>query len=202
MTQNFESDIILRLKKGDPRVMAPLFKMYHKSFYYFARQLVQNDEQAEDIVADAFVTLWEKRTDFEALASIRAYMFTIIKHKCLNYLKHIQRKNASLKEILHLAEKDENVVESKMIKANLLQIILQEVESLPPIRRKIFKMIYLEDLSVFEISQKLNISTDTVRVQKARALNGLKTMILKKGILVTASHAAGGIYFFQLLHSL
>ena len=60
---------------------------------------------------------------------------------------------------------------------------IPKVENLPPIRRKIFKMIYLEDLSIFEIATKLNITVDTVRVQKARALHGLRTAILKKGIL-------------------
>ncbi len=193
-----ERDIIVRLKKGDQRAMAPLFKLYHKSLCYFARQLVDNEGQAEDIVADAFVKLSQKNADFENFASIRAFMYVTIRNSCCNYLKHIQRRTASHKEILHPAEKDENYIESKMIKADLLQVILQEVESLPPIRRKIFKMIYLEDLSIFEIATKLNITVDTVRVQKARALHGLRTAILKKGILITASHFTGALCFFKI----
>jgi len=195
-----DRDIIMRLKKGDQRAMAPLFKLYHKSLCYFARQLVDNEGQAEDIVADAFLKLWQKNTDFENLAGIRAFMYVTIRNSCCNYLKHIRRRTASHEEILHLAEKDENYIESKMIKADLLQIILLEVENLPPIRRKIFKMIYLEDLSIFEIATRLNITVDTVRVQKARALHGLRTAILKKGILVTVSQVGAGLCFFEFFN--
>jgi RNA polymerase sigma-19 factor, ECF subfamily len=193
-----ERDIIVRLKKGDQKAMAPIFKLYHKSLCYFARQLVDNDEQAEDIVAETFLKVWQRHNDFETLSGIRAFMYITTRNASFDYLKHIQRKTASHQEILHLAEKDENYVESKMIKADLLQVILQEVEYLPPIRRKIFKMIYLEDLSIFEIATRLNITVDTVRVQKARALHGIRTAILKKGILLTASHLGAGIFFLEL----
>lgn len=183
-----ERDIIRRLREGDQRAMAPIFKLYHKSLCYFARQLVDNDGQAEDIVADAFIKVWQKNRDFESLASIRSFMYVAIRNSCCNYLKHIQRKTASHQKILQLAEKDEEYIESKMIKADMMQVILQEVEYLPPIRRKIFKMIFLEDLSIFEIAAKLNITVDTVRVQKAKAIHGIRTAVLKKGILITASH--------------
>lgn len=194
-----EQDIIARLKQGDHKAMAILFRHYHKSLCYFARQLVDNDEQARDIVADAFVKLWEKNEDFDSLAKIRGFMYVTIRNSCCNYLKHITRKTASHEEILHLAQKNENYIESKMIKADLLQVVLQEVENLPPIRRKIFKMIYLEDLSIFEIATRLNITVDTVRVQKARALHGLRASILKKGILISASYMCSGILFFEEL---
>lgn len=179
--------------------MAPIFKLYHKSLCYFARQLVNNDGQADDIVADAFIKVWQKKDDFENLVSIKAFMYVTIRNSCCNYLKHIRRRTASHEEILRMAEKDEDYIESKMIKADLLQVVLQEVENLPPVRRKIFKMIYLEDLSIFEIAKKLNITVDTVRVQKARALHGIRSVILKKGILLTTSHL-GGLCFFKLLN--
>ena len=194
-----EREIIERLKKGDERAMAPLFKLYNKSLYYFARQIVDNDGQAEDIVADAFLKLWQKNGDFDSLSGVRAFMYVTIRNSCFNYLKHIRRKTASHQEILHLAKDEEDYIESQMIKADLLQLILQEVETLPPIRRKIFKMIYLEDLSIFEIATRLNITVDTVRVQKARALHGLRATILKKGILFTTSYIGMELLFFYAI---
>src|ERR1700704_5280439 len=108
-----EKEIIERLKKGDERAMAPLFKLYNKSLYYFARQLVDNDGQAEDIVADAFIKLWQKNGDFDSLPDIMAFMFFTVKNSCCNYLKHIKRKTASHQEILHLTKDEEDYVESK-----------------------------------------------------------------------------------------
>lgn len=179
--------------------MGPIFKLYNKSLFYFARQLVDNDGQAEDIVADAFIKLWQKNNDFDSLSAIRSFMYVTVRNGCCNYLKHVKRKTASHEEILHLTKDEEDYIESKMVKANLLEIILEEVESLPPIRRKIFKMIYLEDLSIFEIATKLGITVDTVRVQKARALHGLRTAILKKGMLLTASYTSTLLVLFNVI---
>lgn len=194
-----EREIIERLRKGDQRAMAPIFKLYNKSLYYFARQLVDNDGQAEDIVADAFIKLWQRSGDFDSLSGIKSFMYVTVRNSCCNYLKHVRRKTASHEEIVHLSRNDEDYIESQMIKANLLQVILQEVETLPPIRRKIFKMIYLEDLSIFEIASRLGITVDTVRVQKARALHGLRTTILKKGILLTASQISTVLFLFKIV---
>ncbi len=194
-----EREIIERLRKGDQRAMAPIFKLYNKSLYYFARQLVDNDGQAEDIVADAFIKLWQRSGDFDSLSGIKSFMYVTVRNSWCNYLKHVRRKTASHEEIVHLSRNDEDYIESQMIKANLLQVILQEVETLPPIRRKIFKMIYLEDLSIFEIASRLGITVDTVRVQKARALHGLRTTILKKGILLTASQISTVLFLFKIV---
>jgi RNA polymerase sigma-70 factor (family 1) len=174
-----EREIIKRFREGHEKAMDPIFKLYHKSLLYFGRQLVDNDGQAEDIVADAFIKLWQKNTDFENLASIRAFMYVTIRNSCCNYLKHVQRKTASHQKILHSTEKSEDFIESKMIKANLMQFVLQEIENLPPIRRKIFKMLYFDDMSVNEVCAKLDITDDTVRVQKARALHTLRGVMKK-----------------------
>jgi RNA polymerase sigma-70 factor (ECF subfamily) len=194
-----EKDIINRLRDDDGRAMVPIFKLYHRSLFYFAKQMVSNEEQAEDLVADTFLKLWQKRTEFEDLESIKAFMIVALRNASLNHLKHIQRKTASHKEILHSSELNNDYIEAKMIKANLLQIIFQEVESLPPIRRKIFKMIFLEDLSIFEIASRLNVTTDTVRVQKARAIHALRTAILKKGIVSDAATVAAGLLILKNL---
>jgi RNA polymerase sigma-70 factor (family 1) len=178
-----ERDIIARLKDSDGRAMVSIFKLYHKSFYYLARQIVKNDEQAEDIVSDCFLKLWNRRGEFKSLDSIRAFMHVIIKNASIDYIRHLEKKSTSHQEILQQSEKDTDYIESKMIKTDLLQLILQEVEALPPIRRKIFKLIFLEDMTVFEISRILNISVDTVRVQKAKAIHGLRSAILNKGLL-------------------
>jgi RNA polymerase sigma-70 factor (family 1) len=178
-----ERDIITRLKENDSRAIVSIFKLYHRSFFYLARNIVKNDEQAEDIVSECFFKLWKRRGDFKNLDSIRAFMHVIIKNASIDYIRHTETKLTSHQEILQQAEKDVNYIESKIIKTELLQLILQEVETLPPMRRKIFKLHFLEDMTVFEIARVLNITADTVRVQKAKALQGLRNAFLNKGLL-------------------
>jgi len=99
-------------------------------------------------------------------------------------------------ELFYLAENSEAFIQSRMAKAEVLQAILYEVETLPPVRRQIFKMIYLDDLSTNEIAQQLNITADTVRVQKARALNSLRTQVLKKGLMSLTLLLAVAVFIY------
>lgn len=193
-----ERDIIRRLRDDDGKAMVSIFKLYHKSFFYLAREIVKNNEQAEDIVAECFLRLWKKRNEFKSLDGIRAFMHVIIKNASIDYIRRIQKKSISHQQILQHAEYDVNDIENKMIKAELLQLILQEVEALPPMRRKIFKLIFLEDMTVFEIARILNISVDTVRVQKAKALHGLRSIVLNNRLLSILPHVYIAYYFRSL----
>jgi RNA polymerase sigma factor (sigma-70 family) len=114
---SLDIDILVRFKKGDDKALAYIFKLYHKGLCYFARQLVNDDRQAEDIVADTFLKLWQRHTDFKTLSNIKNFLYITTRHSCYDYLKHIRRKAASHEEILHLAQKDEDYIESRMILA-------------------------------------------------------------------------------------
>src|SRR6185503_6589148 len=107
-----ERDIITRLKDDDGKAMVFIFKLYHKSFYFLARQIVKNDEQAEDIVSDCFLKLWKKRHEFKSFDSIRAFMYVIIKNASIDYIRHKQTESFSHRQILQQAEQDANYIES------------------------------------------------------------------------------------------
>lgn len=183
ITPELEKQIIAQLKNGDQKAMEPLFKLYHRGLLYFANQLIHNQEQAEDIVADTFSKVWQKNKDFERLASIRSFMYVTIKNACINHIRSTERKAASHKEILHLMSESEDGIDNKIIKAELVQRILSEVEDLSPRCQEIFKMIYLDGLKVREIASRLDITVDTVRVYKARGLHKIRTSLNEKGLL-------------------
>ena len=185
-----EINIIGGLKKRHPHAMNYLFKRHYKPLCYFAWQLTGDKAEAEDIAVEVFIKLWRKHEDFDSLRNVRAFLYIAARNACFDYLKHIQRKKTSHEALLYLADDSEDYIQSRMARAEILQLILYEVETLPPIRRQIFKMIYLDDLSTAQIAEKLHITTDTVRVQKARAVNSLRTQVLKKGLM-----------FFTILYS-
>ncbi len=193
-----EVNIIRGLKKRHTHAINYLFKRHYKPLCYFAWQLTGNKGEAEDIAGDVFLKLWRKHNDFETLRNIKAFLYIATRNACFDYLKHMQRKNASHEELLYLAETSEDIIQSHIIKSEILRNILFEVETLPPVRKQIFKLIYLENLTTSEIAQKLNITTDTVRVQKARALNLLRTQLLKKGLNSLNTILVSGLFLFIL----
>jgi RNA polymerase sigma-70 factor (ECF subfamily) len=179
-----DKQIIEGFKNNDSEAIQFIYKAHYRPLCYFAKSLVQNKEEAQDIVCESFIKLMRKRNDFETSTDIRGFLYKVTRNACLDYIKHIRRATASHKEIIHLAHTDENFIESKIMKAELLGLIISEIENLPRIRRDIFKMIFLEGLSTSKIAEQLGITVDTVRVQKARAIHAIRTTLLKDKLLL------------------
>jgi RNA polymerase sigma-70 factor (family 1) len=176
-----EDEVIALLHKGNEKGISVIFKNYHAGLIYFANQYLQHSQAAEDVVAESFIKIWDRRADFECLPAIKSFLYTTVRNACLNQLKQSNRYATCHEEIKYLAEKSEEMfAEQKLIKAELLQRLLDDIEKLPPVRRKIFKMMYLDGLSSFEIASELKISVDTVRVQKARALHAIRHNLKQK----------------------
>lgn len=169
-----EQIIIKGFKNGDERCFAFIYNMYIKQMIYFANSLIENDGEKEDIVQVAFIKLWQKNQDFEALSAMRGFLYVTIRNDALNYMKHVDRRDAIHVKIQYTSDKIDEFTESKMIKADLIKYVIEEIEKLPKVCANICKMIFLHDMKVLEIAKKLNISVDTVRVQKARALATLR----------------------------
>lgn len=182
-----EVELIALLHKGNQKALQILFDKHHAALLYFAMQYLPNYQAAEDIIAESFFLIWQKRNDFKSSAGIRLFLYKSVKHTCLNVLKQSKRRNASHEDIKYLIDPDgagapEEIVIDKMIKAELLQKLWKDVEKLPPVRRRIFKLFFKEGLSAFQIAKMLKISTDTVRVQKARAIHKLREFFKKKPV--------------------
>ena len=67
-----------------------LYKDYQTSFVNFAYTYVRDWNVAEDITAEAIIYYWENRNSLSGVANIPAYILTAIKHRSLNYLRHLQ----------------------------------------------------------------------------------------------------------------
>ena len=170
--------IITCMHSGDEKALKFLFARFHVGLLYFSSQYLQNSLAAEDIVAESFLKLWKRKENFESLPAIKSFLYVTVRNACLNQLKQANRYAACHEEIKYLAEKTEELFSDQtMVKAELLTRIWENVEQLPPVRRKIFKMMFLDGLNTFEIARMLQISVDTVRVQKARALNTLRKLV-------------------------
>ena len=176
-----EREIIEGLKDRDKNAMRIIFNLYHRSLCYFANQATHNRERSEEIVADAFLKLWQTNNDFDALTGIKLFLFMMVRNGCSNYWRP-RAGNEANKEIGKLSEVDENFIENKMIKAGVLQIFLEEIDKLSPLRQKIFQMSFLDELSIFEIAEKLQVTVDTVRVHKAKALHTICSVMIEKQV--------------------
>jgi len=180
-----ETNLIAKFQKGDQRSETHIFNLYHRALFYFAASIIEDTEEARDIVAESFIKLWERRAHFSEMRSIKAFLYIATRNACFDFLKADKRKRASRKEMLYLADEavpDEDIMHAE-VKADITKLLLKEIEALPKQCRIIFKMIYFDELSTAEIATRLHLAKKTVLSQKARAVVLLKSALLKRKLM-------------------
>jgi RNA polymerase sigma-70 factor (ECF subfamily) len=178
-----ENDIIVSFRKGGPEALQTLLKQYYNPLCLFADRLLTDKAAAEDIVGEAFIKLWNKRANFESLQNIKAFMYITVRNACLNHLKQAKRDSLSKKQMAYLTGEKEEFVLNEMIRAEVLKEIMNEVNNLPEQCGKVLRLGYLEGFKNQEIADMLNISVHTVKNQKARAIQLLKTRLRNRDLM-------------------
>lgn len=184
MKNHFQDKSLLQdFKRGNTHAFKTVYDMFFPSLCFFAKRLVDNDAEGEDIAADSFIKLLSRHESFETLPNIKAFLYVTTRNACLNYLRFSQRQTASKNDLAWIQDKTDEHVLSHMVHAEVLREVEDEIEQLPQRCRQIFKLIYYERRSADEIAGLLGISINTVWVQRAKAIQLIRTNLLKKGML-------------------
>ena len=180
---NSKDTLAIEFKEGSTDALNRIYLLYFRSLCFFANRIVDNQLEAEDIVAESFIKLWHKYNEFETLTNIKAFLFIATKNSCLNYIKKIEHQTSIHEQLQRESVPFEEDTYFAEIEAEMLQQLYTEIERLPRKCKNIFKLIYLEGLKTDEIAQRLEISNKTVLNQKLRAIQLLRSALFKKNLL-------------------
>jgi RNA polymerase sigma-70 factor (ECF subfamily) len=174
------ADILAELKKGSTQALHTLHDLYYPGLRSFASHLLGDAPAAEDVVADVFIVLWKKQKDFSTLQQVKAFLYISTRNACINHVKKAQR-DVAMKEGFsnYLSADYEEFALNEMIRMEVLQQIREAIEHLPAQCRKVFKMCYVEGLSNAEVAELCQISVNTVKNHKVKALSLLRLKFLE-----------------------
>jgi RNA polymerase sigma-70 factor, ECF subfamily len=177
-------DLILRLKEGDSKSYETLFQLVYPQLCAYANKFLNDIDEAEEIVQEVFYKLWENRNRLDEDDSVRGYLFTSVKNRCLHFLEH-QKVKSNYSKILQYvyANSQEDSAHEILVANELDKEFTRALERLPSECRKIFELNRVQGLKYAEIASHLKISQKTVETQMSRALHKLKLQ-LKDYILV------------------
>ena len=148
----------------------------------FAREYVLSDEDAENIVQDVFLELWEKKEILSLQLNVIAYLFTAIRNRCINFLRRSMiAKNAENKlqeeykltlqmKYYSLEAFNQEIFQEKDVE----QILSKAIDTLPEKCREIFILSKIKGKKQKDIATELNISVNTVETQKSIAYKKLR----------------------------
>ncbi len=163
-----------------------LYLTYYSKLVRFAKEFVVLEEDAENITQDVFTDLWERRDAIDHIENVNAYLFRLVRNRCLDYLKHkvfeqkyAENVQASFEIELNLKLQSLDRFDvSDISEGNETERLVRDaINSLPKRCRDIFLLSRMKGLKYREISEKLGISVNTVECQMGIALKKLRVKL-------------------------
>jgi len=179
-----DHSLVQLLQKGNVKAFDLLFEGYSSKLFGFALKYFKNEADAEELIQEVFVKVWENRESLKSELSFKSYLFTI----ALNQIrKHFNKKATSLRYLESLQNETEfsenQAINDDNYESALLQINLI-IKQMPPRRREIFMKSKLEGKSSKEIAVELNISAGTVDNQVSEALRFIRTQLKSENMVL------------------
>jgi RNA polymerase sigma-70 factor (ECF subfamily) len=152
-----------------------IFHYYYSGLCAYCERITGNQQVAEDLVQELFVTLWIKCQQIKITSSLKNYLFTSVKNRSLDYLKRELRKTQKLEHIAEKQQLPENLSSVWFAEAEFQAVVEKCLTKLPPRCREIFELSRFEGLKNQEIADKLGLSKRTVELQVSNALKQLRS---------------------------
>jgi len=157
------------LCRGDETAFDALFRAYYTPLCRYAASLTDGDlDEAEDIVQQAFVRLWEQRGTLDIAWSFRAYLYKTVHNRCLNRLR--DAKTRERYKIYNAQQMEQQAAHTPEPEPELVERLQRALATLPEQCRRIFELSRFEELKYREIADQLDISIKTVETQMGKAL--------------------------------
>ncbi|HVW59616.1 MAG TPA: RNA polymerase sigma-70 factor [Puia sp.] len=173
-----DTAIIQLLKDRDETGFEHVFKHYFKNLHRYALTIIQDHDQAEDIVQNVFYKLWDKIEALHFPDSLAAYLYRAVYNESLNHLKHKKVRRTYQTHITHSMKDQTDGAQRKVMFRELERRLQTAINELPEQCRTIFQMSRFEELRYLDIAEKLGISVKTVENQMGKALKQLRVKLL------------------------
>lgn len=179
--EKLEIDVFERLKKGDVLAFDAVYAKYCRRLFGFVLKYVKQKVEAEEIVQEVFVKIWESRNRIDVFSSFDSFLFTIAYNSTISLLRKRVTEKKYIEDLI--LQQQENSVDDSSVEIQFnelnekIQVLLNE---LTPRQKEIFQLSRVDGLTHDEIAKKLNISANTVKNHIVTVLSFLRKRLDNK----------------------
>ncbi|MEO9483833.1 MAG: sigma-70 family RNA polymerase sigma factor [Ekhidna sp.] len=176
-TVNIHADLIGRCRKEDRAAQFEIYKLYSKAMFNTARRITGDENDAEDVLQDAFVSAFQNLKSYREDASFGAWLKRIVINKALN---QVQRNKKDLMLAEDVKEDVSELEPESTESAYTIDQIKKAMNDLPSGFRTVLSLYLFEGYDHKEISEILGITESTSKSQYKRAKDKLKLIVTQE----------------------
>jgi RNA polymerase sigma-70 factor (ECF subfamily) len=183
-----DAELWERISCDDREAFDALFQRMWEPLYLFAYKRLKSRPDAEDVVQQVFISIWERRSSKTITTSFSGYLFTAVRYEVIDQL------TAMMKDAQKIAHVQEQVLPAfnetleKLLAKEMDEEIDAYIKSMPQQMQKIFRLSREEQLTPKEIAETLSLSEKTVRNQLSLAVNHLRPLVKESLVVLLLLH--------------
>src|SRR5678815_528469 len=178
-----DAAVIARVLRGDKQAFAVLVSRYQTGLYRHAVSMVLDHDVASDMVQETLVRAYTRLSTCRDHDRFRAWIFQMLRNRCLDHLKDIRRRSVSLDRALDVRDPAGEPA-LQMERRRLRGEIARALEQLPDAQREAFLMHYVEELPYETMADLLGASVSALKMRVLRARDTLGTVLRHKDVTV------------------
>ncbi len=152
-----------------------MFRQHYEKMYNLARYLLSDDDESKDVVSEVFTTILANNAVLMP-ESEEGFLMRSVRNRCLNLIAHKGVKERVTKLLID----DADVILSDKTDGRLEQLMLLIEDLEPPIRKQIFRLHYLKEMSYQEVADKVGVSKVTVFNHLSQAMEWIRKQLKKE----------------------
>lgn len=170
-----DSELVQLMQRGDRAAFEQIYFRYADFLFRFSLRRLNDRETASDFIQELFIKLWTKRETVMVKGELQAYLTFCLRNQIIDYFNHEQVKTKYVQRTTTF-EADYGTLD--LINYNDTRSILGKcIKTLPEKMREVFILSRLQDNSIDEISEKMNISRQTTKNQLSMAVKRLRVSL-------------------------
>lgn len=174
------------LQQQDRGAFEEIYRRYWHPLYLHAYRLLDDEDEAQDIIQELFIAFWNKPIANTIHTSLKSYLYTTVRNRVLNHIRKNRISHGFIQLLgQQMTEKDFKTVEDLDLR-ELTTLIDNAIDELPPRMKQVFELSRKAFLTHKEIAERLGTSEETVKKQVTNSLKILRVKLNDHHLLFAA----------------
>ena len=178
--QHTDHDLLRLVAGGCEQSFRRLYDQYAGKIYTMAKSYLKSPVSAQDTVQEVFIKIWEKKNGLAGIDNFPAYLHVITRNLLINQLQKKIPPVTHDESIQQAVPEDHNLPHRQLDYRELVSLISQAVEQLPPRQQQVYRLSREQGLNHQQIAKELSLSYDTVREHMSKALKNIRVSLEKQ----------------------
>lgn len=169
-----DNELILLLKERDQLAFTEIYHRHWQMLYLHTLKILGDEDEAKDLVQDAFFSFWEKSGTLEIKTNLKGYLFVAVRNRIFSLIRKRKVNPDFIHIVLEELDQLDNTTVERIDERELIKLIDAEIEQLPKKMKEVFELSRKQFLTNKEIAIKLDMTEEAVKKQIHRSIKMLK----------------------------